>query len=199
MNSTNKELFVFLKQNSETLNKKYFCAFTPNKYQFNNSCKNDYIWQIDVFGKGSYKNKEILKSFGLFWNSYRKTWTKDIDIKDVPIEIIIMQKKSEMEEYNINGLTYPYCKPKCKNKGCNNEKQNYCKNGTCVECEHLMACDCPECSYKKKCVGGLDCNGWLTIPCKHNKKTLKGFTFCQGCFDDSTKWAKAMPFANDNS
>lgn len=195
----NSELFNFIRINSETLQIKYICVFTPNKYEFKNNCKTDYIWQIDVFGKGTYSNKETLKQFGLTWNKQRKAWTKDIKTKEVPIENVFKQKQSEKEEYNNVGLTYPYCMPKCSNKDCNNEKQNYCNNGICVECEHLMACNCSECSYKKKCVGGLECNGWLSVDCIHDKKTLKGFTLCQGCFDDSAEWAKTLPFANDNS
>ena len=197
--SSNTELLKVLKDNSETLQIKYICSFTPNKYELKNSCKRDYVWQIDVFGKGTYANKDTLKQFGMRWNHMAKTWTKDVNIKEVPIETVFKQKQAEKEIYNKNGFTYPYCKPKCINKDCNNEKQNYCNNCMCVECEHLMACDCSECTYKKKCVGGLECNGWMSVPCIHNKKTLKGFTICQGCFDDSTEWAKTMPFANDNS
>ena len=161
---------------SDSLDMKYDCYFVSD---LRDATKSIYIWTVHVFGKGTFENKELIKKAKFTWDKDTKHWIQPIRAKDVPCEELIKQKNKEIEYYHDMGLTYPYCKPKCMNKSCNQEVSSFSETGLCHYCNH-----------KEMCKGGLKCNGWMSVKCKYNELTVIGDTVCQGCKKDSSDWAE---------
>lgn len=164
-------------------------------FNMNDPCENYCNWEIHITGKGTFPNKETFKKDGYLWNSQKKSWYKNVNKDFVPMKYIKKQKQEEKEYYNH------------LRKFENIFSQKYCQNDDCFNKKDEGETYCPYCKYDMSLVGDLICQGWLSLDCKYNGRTMKGFNNCEGCNKDAMEWVEegirvcgpCGHFGNDNS
>lgn len=190
MNCENN-LHKLIEDSSNLLNKTIVCKVS---YNIKNADYNTYFWEIHISGKGTFTHKNIIKENKFLWCKYRKLWYRLLSNEEITKKMKAEQMEKDIAYYHEKNLTFPYCQPKCKNKGCNETKQN--NNIICTNCE-----------YKNKTIGGLKCCGWLSVPCIYDGITSVGSLTCIECANDSYEWVQKGVeccgsggwFSNDNS
>lgn len=176
---------MLLKSGEKKLTKKLICHYNASHYSAYNSSR---YWEINISGPDTFECKEIIKAAGYKWIKDRKVWALHVPEKYILKTEIEKQKTYEINYYHNLGLTYPYCKPKCINKNCNEQKSSLNNENKCFKCIH-----------KEECVGGLKCKGWMDISCKYNGLTVEGFKSCVQCINDSDEWVEQGKILNGNS